>query len=321
MSGIHYTNDPRAVLIHFNANHDRLGRFAKNGSGSSKSSVKSVDKTESGEYNKDKPIDKEKLKKYAKIGAGVLAASLVVAGGIYLSKTGKLDKYIDAGKRLLNKNAISDVKISELYSGGVKTMKSNVGKSFDKIDTHMIASINKAGLSNKRERTINCSHCSVAYILNSLFGMSVKAKPFSGIDEKSGMASIGRDKAVVKAIFDGVEEIEFSRKAKPKKLLDTIEKNPNRQQKLMSLSDAISMIKSGTTGILAVATTDGGHLMNYEKDSNGLLTFVDSQANRIVASSDILDLWDDVVIPISAFDCTNASIRAEAWEILKNMIE
>ena len=30
MNGINYTNDPRAVLIHFNPNHDRLGRFARN---------------------------------------------------------------------------------------------------------------------------------------------------------------------------------------------------------------------------------------------------------------------------------------------------
>lgn len=33
MGMIDYTNDPRAVLIHFNPNHDKLGRFAKKGGG------------------------------------------------------------------------------------------------------------------------------------------------------------------------------------------------------------------------------------------------------------------------------------------------
>lgn len=95
MNGIDYTNDPRAVLIHFNPNHDKLGRFAKSRFGGSKSSTKHVDKSDKKDYNK---IDKEKLKKYAKIGAGVVATSLLVAGGVYLVKSGKLDNLAKRGK-------------------------------------------------------------------------------------------------------------------------------------------------------------------------------------------------------------------------------
>lgn len=183
----------------------------------------------------------------------------------------------------------------------------------------MVASINQAGLSRKRERTINCAHCSVAYILNSLFGQSVKAKPFSGIDEKSGLQSLGRDKEIIKAIFDGVDEIEFSKRALPKKITQI--GNRAREQKLMSLSDAIKMLPLASTGMLAVATKDGGHLMNYEKTKDGLVTFVDAQANRIAASTDVLSLWEDIVVPISGFDLTNSSIKPDALEILKHMIE
>ncbi|MBO7450659.1 MAG: hypothetical protein J6U54_09840 [Clostridiales bacterium] len=96
MNGIDYTNDPRAVLIHFNPNHDKLGRFAKSPSGGVSSN--SVDKAGSTRYNKGKEIDKDKLKKYAKIGAGVVAASLVIAGGVYLAKSGKLDDFVKSGK-------------------------------------------------------------------------------------------------------------------------------------------------------------------------------------------------------------------------------
>lgn len=95
MNGINYTNDPRSVLIHFNPNNDKLGRFAKSRFGGSKSSSKTVDKSDKKDYNK---IDKEKLKKYVKIGAGVVATSLLVAGGVYLVKSGKFNDLVNAGK-------------------------------------------------------------------------------------------------------------------------------------------------------------------------------------------------------------------------------
>lgn len=87
----------QAELAHFNPNHDKLGRFAKNMFGRSKSS-KPVDKTKSMDYNK---IDKDKLKKYAAIGAISVATALTVIGGVYLVKSGKLDNYLRYGKNSL----------------------------------------------------------------------------------------------------------------------------------------------------------------------------------------------------------------------------
>lgn len=43
MSAIDFSDDPRAVLIHFNEKHDRLGRFAKKSDGVSATPAKSID--------------------------------------------------------------------------------------------------------------------------------------------------------------------------------------------------------------------------------------------------------------------------------------
>ena len=43
MSAIDFSDDPRAVLIHFNEKHDRLGRFAKKSGGVSATPAKSID--------------------------------------------------------------------------------------------------------------------------------------------------------------------------------------------------------------------------------------------------------------------------------------
>ena len=115
MNDIDYTNDPRAVLIHFNPNHDKLGRFAKSSFGGRQNLTKANSK----KYNKDRmldDIDKEKLKKYALVGAGIVATSLLVVGGVYLAKSGKLSDMAKAGKLLVDETVsnLGDHDLSEL---------------------------------------------------------------------------------------------------------------------------------------------------------------------------------------------------------------
>lgn len=61
MSGIHYTNDPRAVLIHFNPNHDPdNGQFTDKKGGHSGGKL---DKPGSKSYNKMVNEMREGIKK------------------------------------------------------------------------------------------------------------------------------------------------------------------------------------------------------------------------------------------------------------------
>lgn len=160
MTGIDYTNDPRAVLIHFNPNHDKLGRFAKNPSG--RVSSKSVDKAGVTEYNKVNGVDKEKLKKYAKIGAGVVAASLVVAGGIYLAKSGKLDNFVKSGKDIAGKTlkGFGSVPFEDIQdTGSVKRL--------NKPDTISEAIKNTNPKRGDPAYDGNCTSCAVAAFMRT----------------------------------------------------------------------------------------------------------------------------------------------------------
>lgn len=102
MNGIDYTNDPRAVLIHFNPNHDKLGRFANSRFGGSRVS-KPIDKNSDKGYNKkEQSNDSSNAGKFVKIGATVAISALAAYGGYTLYKSGVLDNYIDSGRSMLN---------------------------------------------------------------------------------------------------------------------------------------------------------------------------------------------------------------------------
>lgn len=315
MNGIDYTNDPRAVLIHFNPNHDKLGRFAKSRFGGSKKLDKSANMT----YNKNEEsntIDKERLKKCAKIGAGVVATSLLVAGGIYLAKSGKLESLIDNRSVDDAINMIKDEPIVNLGGGTGDTVSNaikNTGKSPQNLDLKMISNINGPGLV-ETERRYNCAHTSMAYILNSMFGMNVTAKPFSGVDENSGFVGaidsnskiikFGRDINIFRAVFDGLEY----------KKCDTSKD---------TLSKVLSAQPQGT-GIIRIIHKSGGHYINYEKDKNGVISIIDGQTGEVVWGLDGLKFLEQKgYIPADIIDATKAVLKNDenAVKVLKAMVE
>lgn len=292
-------DDPRAVLCHFNPNHDKLGRFAKSQSGSI--SAKSVDKPGSTGYNKGESIDKEKLKKYAKIGAGVVAASLVVAGGIYLAKSGKFDEMVNAGREL-TRRSISDVGAMPF---GQKAPKNKTGKTPDDIDFDMVQRINGEDGYLVPGRDRNCAHTSTAYILNSMFDQDVEALPFNGVDEKSGLKEL-RDNNIFRAVFDGLEYHDCDPTSDT--LLSVLEKqNPG-------------------TGIMRVfSAVTGPHFLNYEKSQVGDISVVDGQSGEVVFGKEGIDYLADNYryIPTLTIDATNAVLRDDdnARRVLDVMVK
>jgi len=87
-------------LYHFNKNHDKLGRFTFSRGISLKSRTKR--KTETNDKSESKGLT-DKQKKALKIGAIAAVGALAVVGGIYLYKTGALDKIVSSGKSAADK--------------------------------------------------------------------------------------------------------------------------------------------------------------------------------------------------------------------------
>ena len=310
MNDLTYTNDPRSVLCHFNPNHDKLGRFAKSSFGGSKQSAKSVDKSKSNAYNKDK------FKKYAKIGAGVAITTLAVIGGVYLAKSGKLDNIIKSGKNITKDTVdkMKDQNVDTLPNIGLSgTSERIVGRRPEQIDMNMVSHINLAGTSKSPDRKINCTHCTTAYILNSLFGRNVKALPFSGVDELSGIKTIGRDHNVFRSMFDNIEYQQFMTPALPAKI------SHNKPSEYLSWSSALGKIKAGT-GVLGVINKDGsGHALIYEKTKDGIISIIDPQHNySFVATPALLErAWR----PNLAIDFTNATIKPGSESLISRLVE
>lgn len=309
-------------LAHFNPNHDKLGRFAKSHFGFSKK----VDKTGDAKYNKDKgeKNDNKQVdwKKAAKTGAIITGVALAAIGTAYLVKSGKLGKLVNAGRNSLDSvleksgnNVVGEVLNNTDAIVGGSTSRI-VGRRPSQIDTQMVASINLAGMSQAKERKINCTHCTTAYILNSLFGKNVTAKPFSGIDEMSGMRSDGRNVNIYRSLFDNIEYTNFRDKELPPKNWLGYEK----PVKYAPWNEALGKIKSGT-GVLHVIEnkTGHGHVINYEKTKDGIITIIDPQHNLVFeATAEMLErAWR----PVHAIDFSNATIKEDAKKIFDLMIK
>lgn len=231
----------------------------------------------------------DKQKRAIKIGAAVVGASLVAAGGVYLYKTGKLQT---VGNNFITK---------ELHSAN-----NGIGKSINDISKTMVANVNSdgrsgSGLSADYQR--NCAHTSIAYIMNSVLGYNVKAKGYGGVDELSGLVTgnFGRSKAIFSSVFDGIKTTEV----------------PFDEQRL---DLAIKHISSGTTGIVRLKDGDYGHFLNYEKDKLGNLTFVDCQSSLIVPVEKVLASGARASIT-DIFDCSNATLKDGATETLKFLVK
>ena len=300
-------------LSHFNPNHDKLGRFAKSPSGSI--SAKSVDKPGSTGYNKSESIDKEKLKKYAKIGAGVVAASLLVAGGVYLAKSGKFSEMVNAGRELTD-NTLNDVgsaSIFDISSKGesIKPKPNSTGLTTDKIDFDMIQRINGSGPDSEPGRNKNCAQTSMAYILNSMFGENVEAKPFTDDRELTilfpdlRMSKNGWSREVFKELLDNIHGREC---------------NPRNE----TLSGVLFNQSTGT-GIIHVSNGLLSHFMMYEKPEKGDISIIDGQCGTWVYGTKGLEYMQDMrgYKPLYIIDITNALLKTteDSKTIIESMVK
>lgn len=242
-----------------------------------------VDSQNNKTYN-FKKLTPEQRKKLIKIGASAAVGVLVVGGAIYLSKNGNFD----------NLRSIGMKNVESVFG---KIYDNKVGKSFDEIDQKMVKSINHKNKNSIGGR-INCTHTSLSYILNSVFGMNTTALPFSGIDETSGLKLEGRDIGIYNSIFDN---------------LDTRKCYENE-----TMFDMFRSLKPGSTGILGIRVGPNKHVLNYEKTLDGAVTVIDAQTNSITGISEYVS--SGRYSPYIVIDCSNATLKDGADKILKNMV-
>lgn len=259
----------------------------------------------------------DEQKRAIKIGAGIVAGCVIAYGGYKLATNPKAKAlatnvlYGNKDKRLADLDKeISNMGPEIVKKSGFGGSSEVIGKSFNTIDDQLVRSINKDGWVNGRldpDYARNCTHTSIAYIMNSVLGKNVTAKGYGGVDEISGMVTgdHGRDKGIFDAVFDGLDKTELAER----------DRRPDR---------AIENIKNGTTGILRLERVVDdelfGHFINYEKDSSGNVTFVDCQSgskipiNKSVASKLGFEITDII-------DCSNATLREDATKTLKYLVK
>lgn len=236
------------------------------------------------------------LTRNQKIAIGAVAAVAIVGGSYYLYKTGKFDKLAEIGKKAADSQFGGKSSSSVITKLGKETADVRKNQA-------MIKSINSANHGPGGEN--NCFHTSTSYILNSVFGKKTTAKPFSGIDEVSGLATgkAGRDWKLFNSIFDGIKTKDY--------IADG--------GRSTSLSNAISDIKRGSTGVIHFE----GHFMNYEMSKRGRLTLIDAQrdGNQIIeVTSDILSKVGDGYKVQRILDFSDASIRNGSETVLKHIV-
>lgn len=309
MEFIDYMNDPRSVLIHFNPNHDpKNGQFTSNKSGSSISN--NYNKKQSSTY------DKEKIKKAAIIGGVAVAGTLAVIGGVYLAKSGKLND-------LFGDEKMADI-LKTYGSTSVDTISqianTNSGKTIKQIDKAMVSNINESGKSKDPYRRTNCTNCTTAYILNTLFGRKTKALPLAN----------GRRLEVYNRLFDNlqykyfdapvanVSESSNDNSGTFSKLLKSLGIGKTKSDMQSPWTSVLPQINPGT-GILGVINPDGSaHVVNYEKTSDGIFTIIDGQCNAMFeATAETLKFWK----PVATIDFTNATLKDGAENLLKYFVE
>ena len=237
--------------------------------------------------NRKRPdIDKDLLKK---IGKGVLITAGVAALGAVAYSTissGKFDSLIGAGKEYVDTVVRTSVDLTKL------------GKSIDQIDRKMVKSIN-SDLVKTKEGQMNCFSTSLSYCLNSLFGYDSKALGLTTvteggivklIDPVSGMKiSGGPTVSLYTKLFDGLNVTQYSHQ---------------------SLSSAFNSFSKGSTGVVRVFKGNMGHFINYECDSNGIVSIIDSQVGRVLSGDKYAMLASSDGWSIShAIDFSQATIR------------
>lgn len=244
--------------------------------------------------NEQKKGLSDSQKKALKVGASLVAAGLVAYGGYKLASSPVVKSKIPNVPEIVKKTDF----------GGNSEIK--IGKSIGEIDRKVVSSINKDGWENgqlKPDYARNCSHTSIAYILNTVLGKNVSAKGYSGVDELSGLVTgnAGRSKAIFDAVFDGLEKTEIP--------FDDL--RPDK---------AAKHIKSSSTGILRLQNNGQGHFVNYEKDHLGNLTLIDSQNDTIIQFKDAFMKNAPYVIT-DIIDCSNATLKENASQVLEHIVK
>lgn len=228
----------------------------------------------------------DKQKKAIKIGAIVVGAALITYGAYKVSQTATIHNFIDVGKEYLG--AGSSVNLSS----------NRIGKEFTDINMETVKRMNSGSESG---RDINCFNTSLGYILESVFGIKCKAKPFDGIDTKSGMVMPGRPRALYKAIFNGIKETVFDGNT--------------------SLDTALKNIPSKSTGILHVIDKRGiAHFLNYEKSKLNFVSLIDCQTGEAAGYRKRIynSLFSEV---IAVLDLSEATLQDDANEIINLMVD
>ena len=263
----------QAELAHFNPNHDKLGRFAKNMFGRSKSS-RTIDKTTKEKYNTDK------LKKTLKIGAVALGVSLAAIGGVYLYRTGKFDQLIANGKSAVDKTLTThgNLSISEatVSSAADATTKSKTLKKLAKPETVKEVLRNTNPHFGEDEYFGNCTLCATAGYLRG-----------QGYDVKAGKVAGGSQhlRDVVERMFKVDFSVNDSRLQQD--YATHFSKSPEAASRILirrfgnDAEGVIGFAKKPQTDPIRQIINDGnpsaeGHAFNF-KITNGIVTFFDNQ--------------------------------------------
>lgn len=238
---------------------------------------KSLDKSESNNQNDNKKHGlSDKQKKAIKIGIAVTATALAAYGGYKLAKSGKLDKYVEAGKakvdEMFGKNGgnsdFGKAKVGDIHEyassqkkAAAKTVQTTVNgvKKLAKAESleDTLRNVNSHSGTNKNYSN-NCTLCSITTFLRQA-GLDVKAGSTGGKPQQLG------DK--VEACFKGAKVLEGSAGKFGRSRQDAAEMLVNK-------------FGQNASGVCSIQWKNGGgHAFNWSiKD--GVVKFFDGQINR-----------------------------------------
>lgn len=240
---------------------------------------KSLDKSDSGSQNDNKkPGLTDKQKKAIKIGIAVTATALATYGTYKLAKSGKLDKYVESGKKkveeLLNSRKSGDVnkaKIDDLMNASKSATKTTSG--FKRMSSKEAISDTIKKANPNRGKSLynnNCTYCSVTSYLRSI-GYDVIARDTGGKPQNLG--------GVIENCFKGAKVVDGSAVKFGKSTKDASEMLINKfGQNASGVCDV--QFKGG-----------GGHAFNWSiKD--GVVKFFDGQdVKSPINDEKLIDIW------------------------------
>ena len=229
---------------------------------------KSLDKSSDDNDNDKRKGLSDKQKRAIKIGVTAVGVGLAAYGTYRLVKSGKLDKYIEAGKSkadsLLKKKAgdskVGDIKVDDILNSASTTKSVTKGiKKLSKPETlaDTIKNVNPNRSNSAYDN--NCTLCSTGSILRQVFGMDVTAGSTGRKPQNLG--------GIVEECFEGAKVIDGS----------AVKFGKSKQDASEML---IKRFGDNASGVVSVEwKRGGGHAFNWQiKD--GKVSFYDGQANR-----------------------------------------